>query len=320
MLITYTSRSGDRLPDCLIWMGSGRSVSFQTGNYWYLPFEMLIKDSRIKPYHEYRYLIEDYDFRYYPSSKSLYQFRTNKTTKNYDHEWVGVGLDDFSGSRCGGELNNLVGNESSLEKIAVQYPKGRARVMTGKEASEESLKGLGKSSARILHISGHALFNQQNPELCKVVLKEGGGEDGCLHLFEVLDLSVEPETVVLAGCETGMGKNFQGEGMAGMLRGFQYKKAQTILLSLWQLDASSTYGFFEKVYRKKGKVKNGKMLRSIIGPAKEEMIGIEAMANPLLWAGMIIYGEGVNYLSRDHLILFFGQYFPPINCVMSCPN
>ena len=60
-------------------------------------------------------------------------------------------------------------------------------------------------------------------------------DDGILHAGEMYNLNMSADLVVLSGCETGIGKLVQGEGMIAMTRGLLYSGANNIVYTLWKI-------------------------------------------------------------------------------------
>ncbi len=82
-----------------------------------------------------------------------------------------------------------------------------------------------------------------------------GVDDGFLTAKEISQLDLRGlELVVLSACQTGLG-DVSGEGVFGLQRGFKKAGAQSILMSLWEVNAYSTKllmtEFCKNVFEKK---------------------------------------------------------------------
>ena len=142
-------------------------------------------------------------------------------------------------------------------------------------ATEESFKNLSGTGLKILHIGTHGFYysesalenarfsffsnnNQQSEEdkalSCSGLLFAGAnfaldtenrsalpeGDDGILTAKEISRLDFQGlDLVVLSACQTGLGE-VTGEGVFGLQRGFKKAGAQTIIMSLWEVDDYAT--------------------------------------------------------------------------------
>jgi CHAT domain-containing protein len=97
------------------------------------------------------------------------------------------------------------------------------------------------------------------------------------------------ELVVLSGCETGLGKEVDGEGLIGLTRGFLYAGARSVVASLWKVEDSATAELMGRFYRKmlQGKEHPASALRA----AQLEMSKDTRWSDPYEWAAFTIQGE-----------------------------
>lgn len=136
-------------------------------------------------------------------------------------------------------------------------------------ASEENLKKA--DNPKLMHIATHGFFLSdvdmedteselsQNPLFRSGVLLAGAGvdredskreEDGVLTAYEAMNLNLDQtELVVLSACETGLGEVRNGEGVYGLQRSFLVAGANTVLMSLWQVDDVATQELMNAFYK-----------------------------------------------------------------------
>lgn len=140
----------------------------------------------------------------------------------------------------------------------------RVRLFTENEGLEEHFKGLSESRTSIIHIATHGYYeasasvNMDNAGLIftganKYWLSSAplvdGVDDGILKASEIANLNlIGTDLVVLSACQTGLG-NITGEGVFGLQRAFKKAGAQSLLMSLWQVDDEATQILMTSFYR-----------------------------------------------------------------------
>lgn len=93
------------------------------------------------------------------------------------------------------------------------------------------------------------------------------------------------ELVVLSACETGLGDVNGSEGVFGLQRGFKQAGAQTILMSLWQVDDLATQMLMVEFYKHflKGESKKESLYK-----AQQYVQTQKGFESPFYWAGFIL--------------------------------
>ena len=146
---------------------------------------------------------------------------------------------------------------------------------------------------RIVHFATHGLINNQHPELSGVVLslvdQKGQQQNGFLRLYDLYNLKLSAELVVLSACQTALGKEIKGEGLVGMTRGFMYAGAPRVIASLWQIDDRASAEFMKRFYQ--GLL--GEKLRpaAALRAAQVSMQNDKRWHSPHYWAAFTLQGE-----------------------------
>ncbi|MBV6622713.1 MAG: tetratricopeptide repeat protein [Rivularia sp. (in: Bacteria)] len=146
---------------------------------------------------------------------------------------------------------------------------------------------------RILHFATHGFVNDANPELSGIVLslvnKQGQNIRGYLRLGDLFNLDYPADLIVLSACETGLGKEIQGEGLVGLTRGLMYAGAERLVVSLWQVSDEGTAVFMQEFYKQM--LQNGKSANQALRATQLKMWKDEKWRNPNYWAAFAFLGE-----------------------------
>jgi CHAT domain-containing protein len=123
-----------------------------------------------------------------------------------------------------------------------------------------------------------------------VVDQKGEAKNGFLQLNDIFNLQLSADLVVLSACETGLGKEINGEGSIGLTRGFMYAGSPRVVVSLWKVSDDGTAELMKKFYTNilKKKLTPAAALRA----AQLEMSTSKGKyADPYYWAGFTLQGE-----------------------------
>jgi tetratricopeptide (TPR) repeat protein len=219
----------------------------------------------------------------------------------------------------------LDGTKSETDKIRklAQDNGIKSTVITGNEATEESIKNLdGNSSPDVIHIATHGFFfpdlkndfnkvslttggelNSQSFRLSDNPLMRSGlvfaganhtwaGEkipsdldDGILTAFEVSNMYLpNTELMVLSACETGLGEIKGSEGVFGLQRSFKIAGADYILMSLWQIPDYQTSELMNRFY---SEWFSGKPIQESLSLAQDFMKNKYPL-QPFMWAAFVL--------------------------------
>jgi len=170
----------------------------------------------------------------------------------------------------------------------------RARVMVGGEASEQHFRS-NADQYGILHLGTHAEMNAAAPMYSRLVLsKDNSGveadADGYLHAYEIYELDLRAQLAVLTACETGAGKNDDGEGVRSIGYSFAYAGCPSLVLSLWNIDEKVSSEVIARFYEH---LADGLPKHSALRQAKLDHLNsaTDELALPYYWAGMVLVGD-----------------------------
>ncbi|HEX7330636.1 MAG TPA: CHAT domain-containing tetratricopeptide repeat protein [Pyrinomonadaceae bacterium] len=136
-----------------------------------------------------------------------------------------------------------------IARLAANDPKLHA---VDFEANRKLATSAELNQYRVVHFATHGLINNQHPELSGIVLslvdEQGKPQNGFLRLYDLYNLKLSADLVVLSACQTALGKEIKGEGLVGLTRGFMYAGAPRVVASLWQIDDRASAEFMKRFY------------------------------------------------------------------------
>ena len=94
----------------------------------------------------------------------------------------------------------------------------------------------------------------------------------------------------LSACETGLGKVFRGEGVAGLSQAFLKAGAQQVAVSLWQINDQSTARLMQALYSQAAAHASHALALNAV---KRQFIAGDfsaAYQHPYYWSPFVIYG------------------------------
>src|SRR5919205_3620712 len=94
--------------------------------------------------------------------------------------------------------------------------------------------------------------NSRHAELSGVVLslvdQNGKPQNGFLRLYDIYNMNLKADLVVLSACQTALGRDIKGEGLIGLTRAFMYGGATRVVASLWKTDDRAAAVLMSRFY------------------------------------------------------------------------
>jgi len=295
-------------------MGSATTIYLSPdGALNLVPFAALIDE------HD-RYLIESFTFDYVSSGRDLVRPASPPAATSASAVVVGDPAFDGAVEQLAAVQNGpvtrgladhrfdrLPGTATEAQAIAGML-RG-ATLFTGSNATETAIKSV--NAPRLLHIATHGFFladqdlsaatspggvaNLEDPMLRSGLVFAGanigrsGADDGVLTALEASGLNLSgTQLVVLSACETGVGEIKTGEGVFGLRRAFMIAGAETLVMSLWQVDDAATQRLMTEFYQRLTK---GEGRAEALRQAALTLQRDPAHRHPFYWASFIASGE-----------------------------
>jgi CHAT domain-containing protein len=102
-------------------------------------------------------------------------------------------------------------------------------------------------------------------------------------------MRIAADLVVLSACQSALGKEIRGEGLASLTRAFMYAGAPRVIASLWQVSDAATAELMKRLYA--GILKRGLAPAAALRAAQLEMSREPRWASPYFWAGFTLQGD-----------------------------
>jgi len=161
-------------------------------------------------------------------------------------------------------------------------------------ASKSAATSADLGQYRIVHFATHGLINNRHADLSGIVLslvdQEGKPQNGFLRLYDIYNMNLSAELVVLSACQTALGKDIKGEGLVGLTRAFMYAGAPRIVASLWRTEDRATAVLMNRFYAYL-LAGNGMSPAAALKKAQLSMWQDKRWNQPRYWAAFTLQGE-----------------------------
>lgn len=277
------------------WFAGDKLIIVPDGELLYVPFEALIRE---KPeagdlysgkanagdlYSSKGYLIRDYAISYVPGSNFIYDrsFRFLRKTPR-----VSILAQDYSGnddSRI--KVLSAVSNEvEAIEGIM------RTRLLAGGGTKTQIKAEI--EDARLLHFALHSYPSSEEQDASYLILNSNfdSAYNNLLFDYEIEHLNLTNELVVINACESGGGKQIDGEGMMSFSRSFILAGAKSVVHALWPVDDNSGNTIITGFY--KGLSKGWNKPKALQKSKISYLEGCSpTFTHPYFWAGHQVVGD-----------------------------
>jgi CHAT domain-containing protein len=229
----------------------------------------------------------------------------------------------------GGRFDPLAATGGEVEGLAKQLGDG-ATVLLASQATESRLRSLAVGK-RMLHFATHGfvrtdlmiglraraqdeqrwltggmerhLAGGHDPMLLAGLAMAGAnpregadGDDGILTAAEASYMDLQGcDLVVLSACDSAMGTPESGEGVLGLVHGFELAGAKSVVGSLWKVDDDATRLLMEKLYegflKREQPLSPAEALREAAIWLRDSKPGGHDYSAPRYWAAFVAYGR-----------------------------
>jgi CHAT domain-containing protein len=277
-------------PARAILKGKAHLIVVPDGPLWDVPFQALADAAG-------RYLIESAAVSYAPSLTVLRE-TLGRPANRSGRTLLAMGKADF-GAQGGPAAAPLMSSglgplpeaERQIRLIGSLYGPDRASIFLGPDAREDRFKAAAPGRS-VVHLATHGVLEESSPLYSHVVLSpgpSGSSEDGLLEAWEVLELKLDAELVVLSACETGRGRIAPGEGIVGTMWAFFVAGSRALLVSQWRVESASTTELMTAFHR--GLAGGSDTKAAHLRQASLALLRQHRYAHPFYWAGFVLVGN-----------------------------
>jgi CHAT domain-containing protein len=285
----------------------------------YVPFASLPVPTA-GPASSYRPLILDHEIINLPSASVMAALREETAGRSRASKTLAVLADPVfqnDDPRIGNAESGKISADASTEAyrsakesgldsfVRLRFTREEANEITRLVSSDKRLEALDFAASRanatsaalgqyqIVHFATHGLINNRHPELSGIVLSlvddKGQAQNGFLRLYEIYNLKLGADLVVLSACQTAVGQEVRGEGLLGLTRGFMYAGAPRVVATLWQVDDRATSELMKRFYQKM--LGEGLRPAAALKAAQVSMQSDKRWGSPHFWAAFTLHGD-----------------------------
>lgn len=170
-------------------------------------------------------------------------------------------------------------------------------IWEGVKATEGAFKDKAPEYS-LIHLSLHGLIDESNPLRSRLLFyRENEDQDGELNAYEIYNLNLSANLLVLSACNTAAGALQAGEGILSLSRAFAFAGTPNLVASLWRADDAATsqimIGFYQGL-------KNGRSKAQALREAKINYLAdqkSDVYKHPYFWSSFILVGENSSKLT-----------------------
>ncbi|MEM9829566.1 MAG: CHAT domain-containing tetratricopeptide repeat protein [Bacteroidota bacterium] len=276
------------------------------GNLTAIPFESLITSTVETNQNDIRYerlpyLIRQYNISYEFSLSIAFGEHNDKAeTADKKPTVTAFGIKNFENLPWKQQYLPLGGAEREVRYMKEKFP--QTKMFLNAKATEAQFKQHAPE-ADILHIATHGIADTENPFASKFIFYPSEKEDGILYLYELYDIPLKAQILLLSACESGMGKHYVGEGNFSLARSFVYAGCKSVMMSLWQVNDIITEQLIQGIYDRLEHYSINEAVRRTKLALLEEGL----YTHPQCWASIVPMGKSnlkyPNTLNGDYIVI-----------------
>jgi len=271
---------------------SNSIIVMADGYFHQLPFGIIPLNDPESPnsFGSAKYLIEKAEVRTLNSLKDLTE---RQRRNNHQYGFSGFGVNDFQNGITSRNLVSLPKAPQEILSISNKLSRlDRNKTFINENATVEEFRN-NAGSSRILHMATHSEVSESDPLFSTLHFYADETEksnqvlSGRLFAYELFDLNLQNDLIMLNSCESGGDRFLQGSGVMGISRALRYAGANSLVLNSWSVNDHYAAEFAEEFYKH---LNNGETKSKALQLTKIHFIKYKN-ANPHFWGPYILNGD-----------------------------
>ncbi|MEM7705650.1 MAG: CHAT domain-containing tetratricopeptide repeat protein [Pseudomonadota bacterium] len=192
-------------------------------------------------------------------------------------------------------LKRLPFTALEAQAIKEQFAKRNVIVATQDAATAKRLMSPAFRNAHVLHIATHGYFSDRTPDVVGLAVSPSAedGEVGFVSLTRFLTNDIGSRLVIISGCETALGKQYDGAGLGSLTSGVLSRGAGAVIGTLWPIDDRATARFMSHYYEALSH--DGGDGAMALRAAQRSMAISRRFRNPKYWAGFVLVAANQSF-------------------------
>lgn len=212
-----------------------------------------------------------------PSATVLHELRSRRVARAKRVPFAGFG--NPSGP-------DLAASAEEVTRIARLFGPD-ARTFYGTAATAQRVREMSRDAA-VVHFACHAVLDERTP-LGSALLLAPEGNAGKLRAWEIFDtMETDADLVTLSACDSALGREVTGEGLAGLTRAFLSAGARSVVATLWRIEDESARDLMVRFYQQ---LRDGKPRAEALAAAQQALASGGRFRHPSYWAGFVLMGD-----------------------------
>jgi len=165
------------------------------------------------------------------------------------------------------------------------------------------------SKFKIIHLAMHSIVNDTSSQFSSLVFSTTVSKraDQFLYAYEISNLNLNSEMVILSSCNTGRGSLSSGEGVISLSRAFAISGCKSIINTLWSTSDKSSAEIMIYFYQN---LALGQSKDEALQNAKVKYLETSSpyQSNPFFWSQFVLVGNTTAISAHSNLTFYFALF------------